>query len=170
MRDCKYRLTTTWSNGMAAGLMKITPTGKTGSLIGIYNSKLENFILLSRHLRYANRCDVSLVTLSAQNNNSIKITGLQPLCFRAWPYSEEAWKWLSMIISFPHRDFINLNIRPEYSWCGAMIHGGQKRWRNIQFPGTNLIPMDLSWSYNGAKKMVFDKHFNFPDYLTTLKL
>lgn len=60
------------------------PDRKTGSLIGIYNSKLENFIIpYPAPQDNANRCDVRWIALSTQNNNMIKISGLQPLCFRA---------------------------------------------------------------------------------------
>ncbi|MDP4188419.1 MAG: glycoside hydrolase family 2 TIM barrel-domain containing protein, partial [Bacteroidota bacterium] len=66
------------------------PDRKTASFIGLYQSELENFIThYVAPQDNANRCDVRWFAMSSQNNAVIKVTGLQPLCFRAWPYTEE---------------------------------------------------------------------------------
>lgn len=87
------------------------PDRKTGSLIGLYNSKLENFITnYVAPQDNANRCDVRWFSFSDQEGNAIKISGLQPLCFHAWPYSEADLEKANHPYELPHRDFINLNI------------------------------------------------------------
>ena len=87
------------------------PDRKTGYLIGLYQLKLENFI--SDYVvpqDNANRSDVRWFTLSNKKKESIKVTGLQALCFRAWPYIEEDLEKARHPYELPQRDFINLNI------------------------------------------------------------
>lgn len=87
------------------------PDRKTASLIGLYHSELNNFIVpYAAPQDNANRCDVRWFSLSAQNDNRIKFTGLQPLNFRAWPYTEEDLESATHDYQLPKRDFINLNI------------------------------------------------------------
>jgi beta-galactosidase len=87
------------------------PDRKTGYLIGLYEAKLDNFI--TNYIApqdNANRCDVRWFSLSDQNGNQIHITGLQELCFRAWPYTEDDLEKAKHPYELPVRDFINLNI------------------------------------------------------------
>ena len=87
------------------------PDRKTGYLIGLNELKLENFITdYVAPQDNSNRCDVRWFTFSDQKHESIKITGLQPLCFRAWPYTEDDLEKVIHSFEFPQRDFINLNI------------------------------------------------------------
>ncbi len=87
------------------------PDRKTAAIIGLYESKLENFVTnYAVPQDNANRCDVRWVTLEDQNGNLIKIEGLQPLCFRAWPYNEDDLEKANHPFDLPRRDFINLNI------------------------------------------------------------
>jgi len=61
--------------------------------------------------------------LSNLEKGSLKVTGLQALCFRAWPYTEEDLEKAQHPYELPHRDFINLNI-------DLNIHGvgGNNSW------------------------------------------
>jgi len=112
------------------------PDRKTGSLTGIYNSKLENFIThYPAPQDNANRCDVNWFTVSTENNNSIKITGLQPLCFRAWPYSEDDLETALHDYQLPHRDFINLNIDLNIHGVGGDDTWGAKTMEKYTVPG-----------------------------------
>jgi beta-galactosidase len=112
------------------------PDRKTGSLIGIYNSKLENFIIpYPAPQDNANRCDVRWIALSTQNNNIIKISGLQPLCFRAWPYSEEDLEIAQHDYQLPLRDFINLNIDLNIHGVGGDDTWGAKTMEKYTIPG-----------------------------------
>lgn len=87
------------------------PDRKTGSFIGLYTSKLENFITpYAAPQDNANRGDVRWFSLSNQSGNGIKITGLQLLNFRAWPYTEDDLENAWHDYQLPNRDFINLNI------------------------------------------------------------
>ncbi|MBN2590788.1 MAG: DUF4981 domain-containing protein [Sedimentisphaerales bacterium] len=87
------------------------PDRKTGYMIGLYESKLENFITdYIAPQDNANRCDVRWFRLTDQNGNKIQVTGLQELCFRAWPYTEDDLEKAKHDYELPVRDFINLNI------------------------------------------------------------
>ncbi|HJV77948.1 MAG TPA: glycoside hydrolase family 2 TIM barrel-domain containing protein, partial [Paludibacter sp.] len=87
------------------------PDRKTASLIGLYHLALANFTVpYPAPQDNANRCDVRWFSLGASNSESIKITGLQPLNFRAWPYTEDDLEGAGHDYQLPKRDFINLNI------------------------------------------------------------
>lgn len=88
------------------------PDRKSAALVGLYRLPLDKFItdyIVPQD--NANRCDVRWFSLDNNGNQGIKVTGLQPLCFRAWPYGEED---LGGNAKHPHelpkRNFINLNI------------------------------------------------------------
>lgn len=87
------------------------PDRKTGSLIGLYHSTLTNFITpYPAPQDNANRSDVRWFSFSTQKNKSITIEGLQPLCFRAWPYAEEDLEMTQHDYQLQKRDYININI------------------------------------------------------------
>ncbi|HEX8017259.1 MAG TPA: beta-galactosidase domain 4-containing protein, partial [Flavobacterium sp.] len=87
------------------------PDRKTGSLIGLYNAALMNFITpYPAPQDNANRTDVRWFAMRTQNNDIIKVTGLQPLNFRAWPYTEDDLENTTHDYQLPKRNFINLNI------------------------------------------------------------
>ena len=115
------------------------PDRKTGSLIGLYHSALENFITnYAVPQDNANRCDVRWFSLSTQNNNIIKITGLQPLNFRAWPYTEDDLENTRHDYQLPHRDFINLNIDLNIHGVGGDDTWGAKTMEKYTNPGNKL--------------------------------
>lgn len=98
-------------NWYGRGPFENYPDRKTAALIGLYHSSLNNFITsYPAPQDNANRCDVRWLSFSAQNKNEIKLTGLQPLCFRAWPYTEEDLENTKHNYQLPKRDFINVNI------------------------------------------------------------
>lgn len=112
------------------------PDRKSGSLIGSYESKLDNFITnYPAPQDNANRCDVRWFSFSEQNGNSIKVTGLQPLCFHAWPYTEEDLEKAKHPFDLPKRDFINLNIDLNIHGVGGNDTWGAKTMEKYTFPG-----------------------------------
>ncbi len=87
------------------------PDRKTGYLVGLYELKLENFISsYAAPQDNANRCDVRWFKFSGQKTASVKVTGFQPLNFRAWPYTEDDLEKAGHPYEIQQRDFINLNI------------------------------------------------------------
>src|SRR4029079_17483254 len=96
-------------NWLGRGPYENCPDRKTASLIGLYNSSLTNFVTpYPAPQDNANRCDVRWFDMRSQNNSVIKVTGLQPLCLRTWPYSEEDLENSKHDYQLPVRDFINL--------------------------------------------------------------
>jgi beta-galactosidase len=131
------------------------PDRKTGSLIGLYNSELRNFITAYPAPQdNANRCDVRWFRLATQNNNSIKITGLQPLCFRAWPYSEEDLESTKHDYQLPLRDFINLNIDLNIHGVGGDDTWGAKTMEKYTNPGNKPYSFGFIMEYtmSGLKR------------------
>jgi beta-galactosidase len=112
------------------------PDRKTGYLVGLYELKLENFIT-----NYvvpqdnANRCDVRWFKFSGQKTGSVKVTGLQPLCFRAWPYTEDDLEKTRHDYQLPERDFINLNIDLNIHGVGGDDSWGAKTMDRYTYPG-----------------------------------
>lgn len=87
------------------------PDRKTGYFIGKYKLPLEEFVVnYVAPQDNANRTDVSWFSLSDKQERSISVTALQPMSFRAWPYSEEDLENSKHPYDIPDRDFINLNI------------------------------------------------------------
>ncbi|WP_208025521.1 beta-galactosidase small subunit-related protein [Niastella caeni] len=112
------------------------PDRETASLIGLYNSGLAGFITAYPAPQdNANRCDVRWFAMSAQNNSVIKVTGLQPLCLRAWPYAEEDLEAAHHDYQLPIRNFINLNIDLNIHGVGGDDTWGAKTMEKYTNPG-----------------------------------
>lgn len=128
------------------------PDRKTGSLIGLYSSKLENFIThYAAPQDNANRCDVRWFSLKTQTNESITITGLQPLCFRAWPYTEDDLENSRHDYQLPTRDFINLNIDLNIHGVGGDDSWGAKTMDKYTNPGNKPYMYKFMLDYRLTK-------------------
>ncbi|MGB8492357.1 MAG: glycoside hydrolase family 2 TIM barrel-domain containing protein, partial [Bacteroidales bacterium] len=126
------------------------PDRKTGSLIGKYSSRLADFIThYPAPQDNSNRCDVRWFSMSTQNNSSIKITGLQPLCFRAWPYTEEDLETAKHDFQLPVRDFINLNIDLNIHGVGGDDTWGAKTMEKYTIPGNKPYYYGFILEYTG---------------------
>ncbi len=100
------------------------PDRKTGYPIGLYSMTLEDFkVDYASSQDNANRCDVRWFSFSTPSGDRIKISGLQELNFRAWPYSEEDLEASTHPYDLPSRDYINVNI--DYKIHGV---GGNDGW------------------------------------------
>ena len=83
------------------------PDRKTGSMIGLYESELAHFITdYIAPQDNANRGDVRWFSLADSEGSQIHLAGLQPLCFRAWPYTETDLERAKHPFELPNRDFI----------------------------------------------------------------
>jgi beta-galactosidase len=128
------------------------PDRKTASLIGLYNSKLTNFITpYPASQDNANRCDVRWFGMGAQNKSVIKITGMQPLCFRAWPYTEEDLENSRHDYQLPLRDFINLNIDLNIHGVGGDDTWGAKTMDKYTNPGNKAYQYGFILEYSDRK-------------------
>lgn len=123
-------------NWYGCGSWENYPDRKTASLIGNYESKLENFITnYPAPQDNGNRCDVRWFSFSEQNGRRIKISGLQPLCFHAWPYTEDDLEKAKHPFDLPKRDFINLNIDLNIHGVGGNDTWGAKTMERYTIPG-----------------------------------
>lgn len=99
------------------------PDRKTGCFIGRYGMSLDDFAIdYASPQDNSNRSDVRWFSFStgsrvtphvasrASAEDRIKVTGLQELNFRAWPYSEEDLEAAMHPFDLPQRDYINVNI------------------------------------------------------------
>jgi len=128
------------------------PDRKTGSLIGIYESKLENFITAYPAPQdNANRCDVRWFSFSEENGRGIKVTGLQPLCFHAWPYTEDDLKKAKHPFDLPKRDLINLNIDQNIHGVGGNDTWGAKTMEKYTITGNMPYQYGFILEYTGNK-------------------
>lgn len=86
------------------------PDRKTAAFVGLYEKSLDKFIT---HYPVpqdnANRGDVRWFSLG-DGRAEVKVTGLQPLCFRIWPYGEDDLERAGHPFEIPRYDFINVNI------------------------------------------------------------
>ncbi len=115
---------------------------KTAAFYGIYEMPLKNFI--THYISpqdNANRCDVRWLTFRDQLTAGLRITGLQPLSFRAWPYTEEDLEKATHDYELPDRDFINVNI--DYKLHGV---GGNNSWGKRTLPQYTLDG-NKPWSF-----------------------
>jgi beta-galactosidase len=86
------------------------PDRKAAAFISLYEMPLDDFVVnYARSQDNANRADTRWFALG-NKNFSVKITGLQPLNFRVWHYSEEDLENSNHPFDIPSRDFLNINI------------------------------------------------------------
>lgn len=125
------------------------PDRKTGSFIGQYHSSLGNFITpYPRPQDNANRTDVRWFAMRTQNNHAVKITGLQPLCFRAWPYGEDDLEHFGHDYQLPKRDFVNLNIDLNIHGVGGDDTWGAKTMDKYTNPGNKPYQYGFMLEYS----------------------
>ncbi len=115
---------------------------KTSAFYGIYEKPLSEFI--THYISpqdNANRCDVRWFRMQSDKSSGLVIEGLQPLSFRAWPYTEDDLEKAKHDHELPDRDFINLNI--DYKVHGV---GGNNSWGKRTLPQYTLDG-NKPWSY-----------------------
>ena len=92
------------------GIHENYPDRKSSEFIGVYSLPLTDFtVKYPAPQENGNRCDVRWVTFSDGKTN-LHVEGLQPLCFRAWPWTEEDVENAAHPFELPERDFINVNL------------------------------------------------------------
>ncbi len=128
------------------------PDRKTGSLIGIHKSKLENFVTdYIAPQDNANRSDVRWFSLSRKSAEGIRLSGLQPLSFRAWPYTEEDLQKANHPYELPDRDFINLNVDLNIHGVGGNDSWGARTLEKYTLPGDKPFYYGFILEYADAK-------------------
>lgn len=135
------------------GVFENYPDRKTAAFIGLYAATLDNF-----RTDYAvpqdngNRCDVRWCSLADQQGNAIRVSGLQPLCFRAWPYTEEELEKAKHPFDLPTREFINLNIDLNIHGVGGDDTWGAQTMEKYTYPGNQPYHYGFVLEYTQTKK------------------
>jgi Beta-galactosidase/beta-glucuronidase len=140
------------------GFYENYPDRKTAAFIGFYTAKLEDFIVhYAAPQDNANHCDVRWFSFSTQNNSTIKVTGLQPLNFRAWPYTENDLESARHDYELPKRDFINLNIDLNIHGVGGDDTWGAKTMDKYTNPGNKAYEFGFVLEYQESSKTTENK-------------
>ncbi|WP_223552244.1 glycoside hydrolase family 2 TIM barrel-domain containing protein [Aestuariivivens sp. NBU2969] len=113
---------------------------KTGALYSKYKMLLGNFITpYISPQDNANRTDVRWFKLSDGTGNGIEIKGLQPMSFRAWPYTEDDLENAKHDYEIAQRNFINLNIDYKVHGVGGDDSWGARTHSEYTIDGNNPI-------------------------------
>ena len=92
------------------GIHENYPDRKSSEFIGVYSLPLKDFaVSYPAPQENGNRCDTRWITFS-NGESSLRIDGIQPLCFRAWPWSEDDIEKAGHSFELADRDYINVNI------------------------------------------------------------
>ena len=128
------------------------PDRKTEALIGLYEAELAEFI--TNYIApqdNANRCDVRWFSLADQNGNQIRVTGLQNLCFRAWPYTETDLETAGHPYQLPDRDMINLNIDLNIHGVGGNDSWGARTLDKYTIDGNKPYQYGFILEFGGKR-------------------
>jgi len=115
---------------------------KTSAFVGQYSRQVDEFIYpYISPQDNANRSDVRWTSFTDSEGEGLKIKGLQPLSFRAWPYTEEDLEQAGHDYQLPDRDLININL-------DLKLHGvgGDNSWGKRTLP-KYTIKGDQPYSY-----------------------
>ena len=86
------------------------PDRKSSEFIGEYTLPLDSLVVsYPAPQENGNRCDARWVSFS-DGNVMVRVDALQPICFRAWPWSEEDIETAKHPHELPERDFVNINL------------------------------------------------------------
>jgi len=92
------------------GIYENYPDRKSSEFIGKYSLPLKDFVVnYPAPQENANRCDARWIEFS-NGKSKLHVEGLQPLCFRAWPWTEEDIEGVMHPFELSDRDFINVNL------------------------------------------------------------
>jgi beta-galactosidase len=129
------------------------PDRKTAALRGIYGLVLKEFVTnYAVPQDNANRCDVIWFSFTDQRGYAISIIGLQPLCFRAWPYSEDDLEKAKHPFDLPKRDFINVNIDLNIHGVGGDDSWGAPTMEKYTNSGNKPYSYGFILDYHQDKK------------------
>jgi beta-galactosidase len=92
------------------GIHENYPDRKSSEFIGECSLPLSDFVVnYPAPQENGNRCDVRWMSFSDGKLN-LRVEGLQPLCFRAWPWLESDIEKAAHPFELPENDFINVDI------------------------------------------------------------
>lgn len=121
------------------------PDRKSAAFIGLYEKGLNDFIVpYAKPQDDGNRCDVRWFSLGESDGAAVRVTGLQPLCFRAWPYAEEDLERAAHPHEIPARDFVTVNIDLNIHGVGGNDGWGARTMPSYTIDGN--LPYDYGFT------------------------
>jgi len=125
------------------------PDRKNAAFIGCYEKDVNEFVTEYLYPQdNANRCDVRWFSLSGKNNKKIRITGLQPLCFRVWPYDENDLETSRHAYELPERDYLNVNIDLNIHGVGGNDSWGARTLNKYTIDGNQSYSYGYIMEYH----------------------
>jgi len=123
------------------------PDRKRSQTIGLWHLPLSAFGYdYIRPQDNANRCDVRWFTISNGQQQTLRIDGGQPLCFRVWDYAEE-----DLCVAHPYElkrgEFVNVNIDLDIHGVGGADTWGRRTLPQFTIPGTEAHHYSFIISY-----------------------
>ena len=129
------------------------PDRKTAAFIGLYKMDLKRFITnYTVPQDNANRSDVRWFSISENKKSSIKVTGLQTLCFRVWPYDEKDLETAKHPFEIPQRDFVTVNIDLNIHGVGGNDGWGAPTMDKYTINGNQPYHYGFILEYNNDNK------------------
>ena len=125
---------------------------KEAAFLGRYERTLDDFIVpYTAPQDNANRTDTRWIHFKNNRGEGLTIIGLQPLSFRAWPYTEQDIETATHDHELPHRDMINVNLDMK-------VHGvgGANSWGKRTLPEYTL-DSGKSYSYGFILKSYMER-------------
>jgi len=100
---------------------------KGSAFIGKYTRTLDEFVTDYIYPQdNANRCDTRWMKFLNSEEKGLLVKGLQPLSFRAWPYTENDLQQGQHDHELPNRNFININIDLQVHGVGGSDSWGRR--------------------------------------------
>lgn len=114
------------------------PDRKTGAFFGVYEMRLRDYWVDYIYPQdNGNRCDLRWWQAAGADGEGVRIEGMQGLCVRAWPFTEEDIESNRLAHRLPRRDFINVNVDWKVHGVGGDNSWGKRTMEKYTLPGEN---------------------------------
>jgi len=127
------------------------PDRKHSAFLGVYEMPLSDYETEYIHPQdNGNRCDIRWFEIATQTSAlgpRLCITGLQPLCIRAWDYGEEDLEDARHPNEIPHGRFVNLNIDLNVHGVGGADTWGKRTLPQYTIDGNQPHSYSFILSY-----------------------
>ena len=127
------------------------PDRKRSALLGVYEMPLSDYETEYIHPQdNGNRCDIRWFEIATQTSAlgpRLCITGLQPLCIRAWDYGEEELEDARHPNEIPRGRFVNLNIDLNVHGVGGADTWGKRTLPQYTIDGNQPHSYSFILSY-----------------------
>ena len=132
------------------------PDRKRSAFLGVYEMPLSDYETEYIHPQdNGNRCDIRWFEIATQTSAlgpRLCITGLQPLCIRAWDYGEEDLEGARHPNEIPRGRFVNLNIDLNVHGVGGADTWGKRTLPQYTIDGNQPHSYSFILSYQRCRR------------------